>query len=50
VTLFALSAAGAQVGGQVLIRIDAFPEPGASALILAALVGLGEARRSARLG
>jgi len=48
--LFALSPAGAQVGGHVLIRIDAFPEPGAAALIFATLVGLGAARRSARLG
>jgi MYXO-CTERM domain-containing protein len=43
--LFALSPEGDQVGGQVLIRIDAFPEPGAGSLALAGLVGLAAARR-----
>jgi len=48
--LFALSPGGVQVGGQVLIRINAFPEPGSAALILAALLGLGAARRRKSLG
>jgi hypothetical protein len=43
--LFAINS-GVQVGGEVRIMINAFPEPGASVLALAGSIGLAAARRT----